>query len=125
MSHSTSSLSGHYDVLIAGGGVMGSALAYNLVTKDADLKVAVIERDLSYERSSTVRSDGNIRIQFNIKENIWMSQYGLEILHRFPEEMATAEHQPNPGLRKQGNIWLCCKNRWTEVTSRGIMLKRE
>ena len=53
-----------YDVVIAGGGVMGSSTAYHLLRSDPGLAVAVIEKDSSYERASTVLSDGNVRIQF-------------------------------------------------------------
>src|SRR5215510_6708589 len=77
-----------YDVIMMGGGLMGCATAYYLLKLDPTIKVAIIEKDHSYERSSTVLSDGNLRIQFNIKENILISQYGLEMLKRFPEEMA-------------------------------------
>ncbi len=38
-----------YDVIIAGGGVMGSSLAYCLTGRDRNIRTAVIERDPSYE----------------------------------------------------------------------------
>ena len=66
-----------YDVIMVGGGVMGCATAYYLLKKDPQLKVAIIEKDPSYEFNSSVLSDANIRIQFNIKENIQISQFGL------------------------------------------------
>ena len=52
-----------YDVIIAGGGVMGCATAYYLLHDDNNLKVAIIEKDPTYARASTTLSDGNIRIQ--------------------------------------------------------------
>ena len=95
-----------YDVIMMGGGLMGCAIAYYLLKLDPTIKVALIEKDPSYERSSTVLSDGNLRIQFNIKENILISQYGLEMLKRFPEEMAVSDNKPNVGLRQEGNLFL-------------------
>ena len=63
-----------YDVAIAGGGGIGSAIAYFL-TANADFggRVAVIERDPSYARCSTTRSAGSIRQQFSTPGNIEMS----------------------------------------------------
>lgn len=94
------------DVLIVGGGVMGSAIAYNLLKKEPKLSVTVLERDFSYQKSSTVLSDGNLRVQFNVRENIEMSLYGLEVLERFSQEMATADHTPVIDFRQQGNIFV-------------------
>ncbi|NCF68891.1 MAG: hypothetical protein GWP61_23260, partial [Chloroflexi bacterium] len=61
-----------YDVILAGGGVMGCAVATYLLKADNRLKVAIIEKDLTYARASTPLSDGNTRVQFNIRENIQM-----------------------------------------------------
>jgi glycine/D-amino acid oxidase-like deaminating enzyme len=95
-----------YDVLIVGGGVMGCATAYYLLKYDPRLQVAILEMDPTYERASTTLSDGNTRIQFNIKENIQMSQYGLEVLARFPEEMEVNGVRPDPAFRQQGNLFV-------------------
>ena len=76
----------HYDVILVGSGCMGSAIAYNLIKQNPQLKVALVERDTSFEKSSTVLSDGNHRIQFNLQANIDISAYGLRILETFSEE---------------------------------------
>lgn len=95
-----------YDVIIVGGGVMGCATAYYLLKSDSKLNVAILEMDPTYEKASTPLSDGNTRIQFNIKENILMSRYGLEVLARFAEEMAVAGERPDPAFRQQGNLFV-------------------
>ena len=51
-------------------------------------------------------SDGNVRIQFNLEENIRMSQYGLEALEDFGERMAVGDWRPDPAPRHQGNLFL-------------------
>ena len=51
-----------YDVVIIGGGVMGSSVAYWLSRRAGrDLKVAVVERDPSYCSSATTLSVGGLR----------------------------------------------------------------
>src|SRR5215510_12704877 len=97
-------MSNNFDVIIVGGGVMGCATAYYLLKSDSKLNIAILEMDPSYARASTPLSDGNTRIQFNIKENIQMSQYGLEALARFAEEMEVDGVRPDPAFRQQGNL---------------------
>jgi len=95
-----------YDVIMAGGGVMGCATAYYLLKNDPRVKVAIIEKDPTYEFCSTVLSDANIRLQFNIKENIQISQYGLEVLQTFADDMAVGGDKPDVAFRQQGNLFL-------------------
>ncbi len=95
-----------YDVILVGGGVMGCATAYYLLLADETLKIAIVEMDSSYARNSTILSDGNTRVQFNIKENIWMSQYGLDVLENFSEAMTVGGWKPDPAFRQQGNLFM-------------------
>ncbi len=95
-----------FDIIMAGGGVMGCATAYFLLKEDPTLRVAIVEMDPSYKRNSTVLSDGNHRLQFNIKENIEISQYGLEVLATFSEEMAVGEWHPEIDFRQEGNLFI-------------------
>ena len=95
-----------FDVIMTGGGVMGCATAYYLLQADPTLKIAIIEMDPEYNRNSTVLSDGNMRLQFNIKENVQISLYGLEKLKTFSTDMAVGDWQPEISFRQQGNLFL-------------------
>ena len=86
--------------------MMGCATAYYLLKYDPRLNVAILEMDSTYEKASTPLSDGNTRIQFNIKENIQISQYGLEVLKHFAEEMEVNGERPDPAFRQQGNLFV-------------------
>jgi glycine/D-amino acid oxidase-like deaminating enzyme len=95
-----------YDVVIVGGGIMGSSTAFYLMRNDAGLKVAVVEMDPTYTRASSALSLANTRIQFSLKQNIQISQYAFEFLERFEEEMAVGEDKPNIAYRREGNLFL-------------------
>jgi FAD-dependent oxidoreductase domain-containing protein 1 len=95
-----------YDVIITGGGIMGSATAYYLSRMAPGLKVAVVERDPSYARASTTLSMSNVRIQFSLKQNIQISQYALQVLDAFEDEMTVADRRPRIYFRRDGNLFL-------------------
>jgi len=99
-----------YDVIIVGGGIMGSATAYYLTKKDPTLKVAVIERDPTYARASTTLSMSNVRIQFSLKENIQISQYAFDVLKGFEEEMEVDGNKPKIYYHREGNLFLVDEN---------------
>lgn len=95
-----------YDVILVGGGVIGCAIATCLLRAEPQLEVALIEMDPTYTRASTPLSDGNTRVQFNIKENCQMSLYGLGVLARFAEDMAVDDDRPEVAFRRQGNLFI-------------------
>ena len=108
---------------MVGGGVIGCAIAYYLLQTDDSLHVALIEMDPTYERASTTLSEGNIRVQFNIKENIQMSLYGLQVLREFSEQMAVGGTNPEVDFRQQGNLFIVDAAGRTEA-EQGYALQR-
>jgi len=95
-----------YDVVIIGGGIMGSAAAYYLMTADPTLKVAVVERDPTYAQASTALSMSNVRTQFSLQENVRISLYTLQVLKSFEEDMALEGNKPRIYFRQEGNLFL-------------------
>jgi FAD-dependent oxidoreductase domain-containing protein 1 len=95
-----------YDVIIVGGGIMGSTTAYYLTRKDPALKVAVIERDLAYTRASTTLSMVNARIQFSLRQNVEISQYAFNVLEHFEDDMTVAGNRPSIAYHREGNLFL-------------------
>jgi FAD-dependent oxidoreductase domain-containing protein 1 len=95
-----------YDVIIIGGGIMGSAAAYYLMTADPTLSVTVVERDPAYAQASTTLSMSNVRTQFSLKENAQISLYTLQILQSFEEDMAVEDRKPKIYFRPEGNLFL-------------------
>jgi glycine/D-amino acid oxidase-like deaminating enzyme len=95
-----------YDLIIVGGGIMGTSTAYHLLCFEPALRVAVVEKDPLYTYASTPLSLGGIRIQFSLKENILISMYGREAFSRFEEEMAVGGEKPFINYRKEGYLFL-------------------
>lgn len=93
-------------VVVVGAGCMGSATAFHLSEADSTLQITVYDRDLSLRRSSTLLSDGNVRVQFNLEENVAMSLYAFEVLSEFGQTMAVDHHRPDISRRGHGNLFL-------------------
>ena len=53
-----------------------------------------------------MRSDGNVRVQFNLPENVAMSLYAMECLDAFGDTLRVGDHVPEPSMRRQGNLFL-------------------
>jgi len=65
------------DVVICGGAVIGSAIAWNLGQLAPALSVTIVERDPSFALSSTALSASGIRQQFSSPLNVAMSRFGV------------------------------------------------
>lgn len=92
-------LSNSYDVVIIGGAMVGSSIAWHLMTNpDFNGSVLVVEKDPSYEFCSTAHTNSCIRMQFSVPTNIEMSMYGAEFIKNFQNLM---EHEDAPALHIQ------------------------
>lgn len=73
------------DVVILGGGVMGTSTAYHLV-KRRQTNILLLERESFFGTGATGRCAGGIRHQFNTEVNIRLSQKSLAMIDTLEEE---------------------------------------
>ncbi len=84
-----------YDVVIVGGAVIGSAVAYFLTANpDFSGSVLVVERDPTYRFASTSLSAASIRMQFSNPVNVRISQFGSAFIQDFARTMQVAGDAP-------------------------------
>ena len=94
-------------VVIAGGGVIGSSVAYALKTLGGEaVEVTVVERDETYARASSSLSASSIRVQFSSPVNIAISRYGIGFLREAERLLAVDGTRPALGFKERGYLYL-------------------
>ena len=96
-----------YDVVIVGGAVIGSAVAYYL-TANPDFRgsVLIVEKDPTYLTASTALSSSSIRTQFSNPVNVRISQYGSEVIRNFADLMQVGDDRPDLHFHSGGYLFL-------------------
>jgi sarcosine oxidase len=96
-----------FDVVIVGGGVVGSACAWYLKKHGFTGSIAIVEKDTSYQFGCTGRSAGGIRQQFSTPENIALSMFGLKLVRNLKQEFGP---EADVGFREQGYLILASES---------------
>ncbi len=96
-----------YDVVIIGGAMLGSSVAWFL-SDNPDFKgsVLVVERDPTYEFAATSHTNSCIRQQFSAAINVQISQFGAEFIKNFQNYMGNDPRVPKPLLHSFGYLYL-------------------
>jgi glycine/D-amino acid oxidase-like deaminating enzyme len=96
-----------YDVVIVGGAMLGSSVAWFTATNpDFDGSILVVEKDPTYEFTSTVHTNSCMRQQFSNEVNIRVSQFAADFVKNFREYMGGDERVPHPVLQSYGYMYL-------------------
>jgi FAD-dependent oxidoreductase domain-containing protein 1 len=94
------------DVLIVGGSVVGSSVAWHLRLEGFSGRIVVVERDPSYQRASAHRAMGGIRQQFCTPVTVQMVKYSTAIWKNFDSLCATTDYSPRAWFRQRGYLFL-------------------
>ena len=87
------------EVVIVGGGIVGSSVAYHLTAAGCS-NVLVVERETQQGKGSTGKSMGGVRAQFSTPVNIQMSLYAIPFYASFDERLGHPA-----GYRPQGYLF--------------------
>jgi FAD-dependent oxidoreductase domain-containing protein 1 len=90
-----------YDIVIVGGGVVGSACAYYLRKHGFSGSIAILEKDTTWQWSATARSAGGLRQQFSTPENIALSTFGIRLVKNLKQEFGP---DADVGFKEQGYL---------------------
>ncbi len=96
-----------YDVVIIGGAIMGSSTAWFLSDNpDFTGSVLVVEKDPTYEFSSTAHTNSCIRQQFSHTLNVEISQFTADFVKNLRARMGDDERVPNVDIQNYGYLYL-------------------
>ncbi len=96
-----------HDVVIIGGAVIGSSVAYFLTANpDFNGSVLMIERDPTFSQASTSLSSSSIRNQFSNPINVQISQFGTAFIRDFSDRMAVNGDKPDLHFHESGYLFL-------------------
>ncbi len=105
-----------YDVVIIGGAMIGSSVAWFLsANQDFNGKVLVVEKDPTYQWCSTSHTNSCIRQQFSNEINIRIAQFGVRFLKSFRENLGGDAEIPKIRLHSFGYLLLANNEKMAQV----------
>lgn len=98
-------MSTYYDVVIVGGGVTGSSSAYFIQSHPGfNGRIALIEKDTTFQHSPSAKSTGGIRQQFSTPENIEMGLFGAHFIKHIGDYLSVNDETPDVTFREYGYL---------------------
>lgn len=96
-----------YDVVIVGGAMLGSSVAWFTANNpDFNGSILVVERDPTYEFTSTSHTNSCMRQQFSAQINVQISQFAAEFVKNFRSFMGDDPRVPDVVLQSYGYMYL-------------------
>jgi glycine/D-amino acid oxidase-like deaminating enzyme len=96
--------------------MMGASAAWFLSDdKDFDGMVLVVDRDLTYENTSTMHTNSCMRQQFSGELNVRISQFAADFIKNLPRYMGNDDRVPDLSIRSFGYMYLADNEGFAEV----------
>lgn len=115
-----------FDVVIGGGAVMGSSIAYHLAAHPGfSGRVLVVDKDMTYQRSASALSLSSIRQQFSTAINIKVGLYGVAFLRQAKETLAADGVAPELSFRENGYLYLASEKGATVLADNHVVQSAE
>jgi glycine/D-amino acid oxidase-like deaminating enzyme len=116
----------NYDVVIVGGAMLGSSVAW-FTASNPDFKgsILVVEKDPTYEFTSTVHTNSCMRQQFSNEVNIRVSQFAADFVKNFRDYMGGDERVPNPVLQSYGYMYLADNEEFAATLKEGQEIQKK
>jgi len=106
----------NYDVVIVGGAIMGASVAWFLSdNNDFDGNILVVEKDPSYEFSSTSHTNSCMRQQFSTELNVKISQFAADFVKNMRTYMGGDDRVPELSIRNFGYMYLADNAAFADV----------
>ena len=108
----------HADVVIIGGGVIGTSAAYHLAKMGAQ-DIVVLEEESMPGMGSTGKCAGGIRQQFSTEVNIRLAMESVRFFENFGEEL-----DADPEFRQNGYLFLATTEEEVTAFQQNVALQR-
>ena len=105
-----------YDVVIVGGAMLGSSVAwFTMMNPDFNGSLLVVEKDPTYEFTSTAHTNSCMRQQFSNPINVQVSQFAAEFVKNFRDFFGGDDRVPNISLQSYGYMYLANNPEFAET----------
>jgi len=114
-----------YDVVIIGGAMLGSSVAWFLTDNpDFDGSILVVEKDPSYEFTSTAHTNSCMRQQFSREINVRISQFAADFVKNFQQYMGNDERVPPLHFQSYGYMYLADNEGFVDVLKESLKVQQ-
>ncbi len=115
-----------YDVVIIGGAIMGSSLAWFLSQNpDFDGSILVVERDITYAACSTAHTNSCIRQQYSQALNVKISQFAADFIQNLRHYMGDDPRVPDLKIQNYGYLYLADTEAFADTLRANQKIQRD
>ena len=115
-----------YDVVLVGGAMYGSSVSWFLANNpDFDGSILVVEKDPTYEFTSTAHTNSCMRQQFSNELNVRISQFAADFVKNLRKYHGGDERVPDIPIQSYGYMYLADNQAFADVLKEGQKVQQE